>query len=121
MKKFLRILAIVLFVVGLGLVVLAADQYYRVVSPAIERTDNTMKALLQARADDDAYKIKQQSDFLKCAIAHETEAKQTFTMYAAGSIVSIIIGVVLWFVSRKKKEDTEKKMVPEAEQVPKTT
>ena len=54
MKKFLRILAIVLFVVGLGLVVLAADQYFRVVSPAIEGTNNNMKALLEAKAENDA-------------------------------------------------------------------
>ena len=121
MKKFLRVLAIVLFVVGLELVVMAADQYFRVVSPAIERTNATMLALLQARADNDADKIKQQSDSLKYVVAHETEAKQTFTVYAAGSIVSIIIGVVLWFVSRKKKDGTEKEMAPEAEQAPKTT
>ena len=42
-------------------------------------------------------------------------------MFAAGSIVSIIIGVVLWFVSRKKQDGTEKEMAPEAEQASNTT
>ena len=119
MKKFLRILAIVLFVVGLGLAAVTALHYYNVVSPAISMTNGEMLALLEAKAEGDADRIELHSDFVKSALAHETEVKQTFTMFAAGSIVSIIIGVVLWFVSRKKKEGTEKEMMPEAGQPPK--
>ena len=117
MKKYLKIIAIVLLVVGIGVLALAADFGYRL-SGAIERTDATMQALEQARAEGDADKIEDYSYYLRSAIANEAKVKQTFTMYAAGGIVSLIIGVVLWFVSRKKKNGTEKELATEAEQAP---
>ncbi|MEW5956552.1 MAG: hypothetical protein AB1801_02430 [Chloroflexota bacterium] len=112
MKKFLKIMAIVLFVVGLALVAVAALQYVNVVSPRAKSADNLMQSLEKAYPEKDAYEIKQVSSLLRTYLDNEAEAKRTFIMLAAGSVVSIIVGVVLWFVSRRKTGVTKKGTAP---------
>jgi hypothetical protein len=117
--KFLKIVAIVLLVVGIGALVLAGIGYATFGNKAMERTDASKQALEEAvAAGKDAQEIETLSGYVESSLRLEAQAKQQITMYAAGGIVSIIIGVVLWFVSRKKKGDTEteKEMVSEAGQ-----
>lgn len=113
--KFLKIVAIILLVIGIGALVLAGIGYATFGTRAIERTDASHKALEEAMAEGkDTQEIEKLSGYVEFNLRLEAQAKQQITMYAAGGIVSIIIGVVLWFVSRKKRGDTEKEMMPEA-------
>ena len=101
--KFLKIIAIVLFIVGIGALALAGYGYATFGANAIERTEASKKALEEAIAEGEtADRVEQLSGYLEFNIKLEARAKQQITMIAAGGIVSIIIAVVLWFVSRKK-------------------
>ena len=114
--KFLKIIAIVLFIIGIGALALAGYGYATFGANAIERTEASKKALEEAFAEGEtADRVEQLSGYLEFNIKLEARAKQQITMIAAGGIVSIIIAVVLWFVSRKKSDDT-KEMASESEQ-----
>ncbi len=85
-------------------------------SESRERTESSKKALEEAVAQGETTKkIDQLSGYVEFSLKQEAKAKQQITMVAAGGIVSIIIAVVLWFVSLKKSDDT-KDMTSESEQ-----